>query len=115
MNFSTTGGAASSPVGAEYLSPGRKPWVDGPLPGVSAFPGQHHPGAHGAALPHLRRGAFKNSPPDLGGVASLMPGWLACPMACARGYVLTPAVRAGFINAVRNPVVCHYVYEKATC
>jgi len=30
---------------------------------------QHHPGAQGATPPHLRRGAFKNSPPDSGGVA----------------------------------------------
>ena len=35
----------------------------------STFPVQHHPGAHGATPPHLRRGAFKNSPPDSGGVA----------------------------------------------
>ena len=45
-------------------------------PICSTFPVQHHPGAHGATPPHLRRGAFKNSPPDSGGVASLMPGWL---------------------------------------
>jgi hypothetical protein len=41
-----------------------------------SFPVQHHPGAQGATPPHLRRGAFEDSPPDSGGVARLAPGWL---------------------------------------
>ena len=40
-----------------------------PRSGVCTFPAQHHPRRERVAPPHLRRGAFRNSPPESGGVA----------------------------------------------
>jgi hypothetical protein len=58
---------------------GRPPW-----------PAQHHPGANGAAPPHLRRGAAKNSPPDAEPVLSLPKEGAA---RSRRGWLLRAAAR----------------------
>src|SRR5208282_3267948 len=71
-----------------------------PLTRVPTFPAQHHPVAIGASPPHLRRGAFRNSPPESGGAGAGATGVVSSARATPSANVVTPGMGVPSVTRV---------------